>query len=92
VQSLLSCTRDLGIRAKTPADSGGPLVVLQCKDSNLLVQKLTEAGIVASNRHDGLRISFHVYNTMDDVKAVVEVLRTNIYLMVLDPASVGSYD
>jgi hypothetical protein len=29
---------------------------------------------------------------MDDVKAVVEVLRTNIYLMVLDPASVGSYD
>jgi selenocysteine lyase/cysteine desulfurase len=92
VQSLLSCTRDLGIRAKTPADSGGPLVVLQCKDANLLVQKLTEAGIVASNRHDGLRISFHVYNTMDDVKAVVEVLRTNIYLMVLDPASVGSYD
>jgi selenocysteine lyase/cysteine desulfurase len=91
-QSLLSCVRDLGIRAKTPADSAGPLVVLQCKDSTLLVQKLAESGIVASNRHDGLRISFHVYNTMDDVKAVVEVLDKNIDLMFVDPARVGSYD
>src|SRR5712671_301399 len=91
-QSLLSCARDLGIRSKTPADSAGPLVVLQCKDSTLLVQKLAESDIAASNRHDGLRISFHVYNTMDDVQAVVEVLKKNIDLMVLDPASVGSYD
>jgi selenocysteine lyase/cysteine desulfurase len=57
-----------------------------------LVQKLAESGIVASNRHDGLRISFHVYNTMDDVLAVAEVLKKNINLLVLDPASVGSYD
>jgi selenocysteine lyase/cysteine desulfurase len=91
-QSLLSCARDLGIRAKTPADSAGPLAVLQSKDSTLLVQKLAESDIVASNRHDGLRISFHVYNTLDDVKAVAEVLSKNIDLMVLDPASVGSHD
>lgn len=91
-QSLLSCAHELGIHAKTPADSAGPLVVLQCKDSNLLVQKLAESNIVASNRHDGLRISFHVYNTTDDVKAVVEVLKKNIDLMVLDPANVGRYD
>jgi selenocysteine lyase/cysteine desulfurase len=88
-QSLLGCAHDLGIRAKTPADSAGPLVVLQCKDSNLMVQKLAESNIVASNRHDGLRISFHVYNTMDDVKAVVEVLKSNIDRMVLAPASVS---
>jgi selenocysteine lyase/cysteine desulfurase len=91
-QSLLSCAHDLGIRAKTPADSVGPLVVLQCKDSTLLVQKLAENNIVASNRHDGLRISFHVYNTMDDVKAVADVLEKNMNLMVLDPARIGSYD
>jgi selenocysteine lyase/cysteine desulfurase len=91
-QSLLRSAHDLGIRAKTPADSSGPLVVLQCKDSTLLVQKLAASDIVASNRHDGLRISFHVYNTVDDVQAVVEVLNRNIDLMVLDPASVGSYD
>jgi selenocysteine lyase/cysteine desulfurase len=92
VQQMLSYARGLGIRAKTPADSTGPLVVLQSKDSVSLVQKLAEGGIVASNRHDGLRISFHVYNTLDDVKAVVEVLRSNIDLLVLDAASVGSHD
>ena len=91
-QSLLRCARDVGIRAKTPADSAGPLVVLQCKDSNLMVQKLAASDIVASNRHDGLRISFHVYNTMDDVKAVAEVLKKNLNLLVRDPGSVGSYD
>jgi selenocysteine lyase/cysteine desulfurase len=91
-QSLLARVLDLGICTKTPANSAGPLVVLQSKDSTLLVQKLAEHGIVASNRHDGLRISFHVYNTMDDVNAVTEVLKQNLNLMVLDPASVGSYD
>jgi selenocysteine lyase/cysteine desulfurase len=93
-QSLLSGARDLGIHTKTPADSAGPLVVLQSKDSTLLVQKFAESEIVVSNRHDGLRISFHVYNTVDDVKAVAEVLKNNIDLMVLDPdpARVGSYD
>jgi selenocysteine lyase/cysteine desulfurase len=93
-QALLTAARDLGIVAKTPANSAGPLVVLQSRDSNLLVQKLAENDIVASNRYDGLRISFHVYNTMDDVNAAVDVLRKNIGLMVLDPdpASVGSYD
>lgn len=84
-QSLLSCALNLGIRVKTPPDSAGPLVVLQSKDSNLLVQKLAESGIVASNRQDGLRIAFHVYNTMDDVKAVAEVLQKNINLLVLEP-------
>jgi selenocysteine lyase/cysteine desulfurase len=91
-QSLLCYARDLGIRTKTPADSVGPLVVLHCKDSALLVQKLADNNIVVSNRHDGLRISFHVYNTIDDVKAVLEVLKKNLHLMVLDSASVGSYD
>ncbi len=91
-QALLRSALNLGIRPKTPADSAGPLVVLESRDSVLLVQKLAESGIVASNRHDGLRISFHVYNTMDDVNAVVDVLKKNIDLLVLDPASVGSHD
>jgi selenocysteine lyase/cysteine desulfurase len=91
-QSLLSCALDMGIRVKTPGDSTGPLLVLSSKDSTLLVQKLAESGIVVSNRHDGLRIAFHIYNTMDDVKAVAEALEKNINLMVLDPAGVGSYD
>jgi selenocysteine lyase/cysteine desulfurase len=85
-QELLRSANELGIVAKTPSDSAGPLVVLQSKDSTILVQRLSETGIIASNRHDGLRISFHVYNTTDDVQAVVGVLKKNIDLMALAPA------
>ena len=91
-QSLLSFAHDLGIQAKTPDDSAGPLVVLQATDSNLLMQKLAQSGIIVSNRHDGLRIAFHVYNTLDDVKAVMEILAPNINLLVRESASVGSDD
>ena len=90
-QQLLRSVSEMGIVAKTPADSVGPLVVLQTRDSTLLVQKLAESGIVASNRYDGLRISFHVYNTTDDVGAVTEILKKNLDLMVLAP-SVASHD
>jgi selenocysteine lyase/cysteine desulfurase len=92
VQALLSRVHALGIRAKTPADSAGPLVVLQSTDSNLLLRKFSERDVVASNRHDGLRLAFHVYNTMDDVEAVMEILKANIDLLALAPASVGSHE
>jgi selenocysteine lyase/cysteine desulfurase len=88
-RALLRSSSELGILSKTPADSAGPLIVLQSQDAAFLVQRLAESGIVASNRHDGLRISFHVYNTMDDVEAVVQVLKKYIRLMVLAPAVVN---
>ena len=91
-QSLLSRSRDLGILAKTPGGSSGPLVVLQCQDSTQMLQKLAQSGIVASNRFDGLRISFHVYNTLDDVNAVAEVLEKNMHLIAVSPAGVGGHD
>ena len=81
-KALLQGATQLGIRSKTPADSVGPLVVLQAKDSDALVRIFAESGIVVSNRHDGLRISFHVYNTLDDVRAVLELLEKNIGLLV----------
>jgi selenocysteine lyase/cysteine desulfurase len=91
-QALLNRTRELGILTKTPAESAGPLVVLQCRDSAQLLHALAQNGIVASNRFDGLRISFHVYNMLDDVEAVADVLKQNIHLLTLAPAIVSSHD
>ncbi len=91
-QSLLKRTRDRGIVAKTPAESAGPLVVLQSSDSAELLKALAKHGIVASNRFDGLRISFHVYNTLDDVNAVVAVLKENLHLLSVAPATTASHD
>jgi len=91
-QALLNRTREFGVLTKTPAESAGPLVVLQCRDSARLLQALAQNGIVASSRFDGLRISFHVYNTLDDVDAVAEVLKKNIHLLILAPAGVARHD
>jgi selenocysteine lyase/cysteine desulfurase len=81
-QALMEGARKLKIRIKTPADSRGPLVVLQMKDSEAAVKKFAAHNIVVSNRKDGLRISFHAYNNIDDVRAVLEMLEKNIDLAV----------
>jgi len=69
----------------------GPLVVLQAADSAQLLRVLAQTGIVASSRFDGLRISFHVYNTLDDVETVAEILKKNIHLLTLAPTSVEEH-
>ena len=35
-----------------------------------------------ATRRDGVRFSFHVYNTLDDVNAALTVLEDNLDLMV----------
>jgi len=79
---LLEGACSLGIQAKTPPDSVGPLVVLRAKDADALVQKFAQQDVVLSSRHDGLRISFHIYNTPDDVKHVLGLLESNLELLV----------
>src|SRR5713101_9516228 len=71
VRALLSGVQKLDIQAKTLPDSVGPLVVLRCTDAGAMVAKLVANNIVCSSRHDGLRLSFHLYNTLDDVEVVL---------------------
>ncbi len=87
--ALVRGARGMGIELKTPTDSVGPLVVLRCKDSDALVAKLAQRQIVVSNRHDGLRIAFHVYNTVADVEAVLDALEENSDLLVLERTPAG---
>jgi selenocysteine lyase/cysteine desulfurase len=76
-RTLIEGARNLGIKIKTPLDSVGPLVVLQMKDAEAMVRKMAANNIVVSNRMDGLRVSFHLYNTLDDVRAVLDLLKQN---------------
>ena len=85
---LIRGAAGLGIQIKTPRESVGPLVVLQTKDANKVVQLFGNEGVICSSRHDGLRISFHAYNTLDDVKAVLELIERNIELFVTSPDAV----
>ena len=90
--ALIAGAVELGISIKTPADSVGPLVVLEAKDAAALVDRLAKDDILCSSRHDGLRISFHVYNTMDDVAAVLRVLNKNRHLLITEARPVTATD
>lgn len=80
-RAFLDGASRLGVEAKTPAASIGPLVVLRARDIGALVAKLTESGVVISARGDGARFAFHVYNTFDDVERALAVLKDNLQLM-----------
>jgi selenocysteine lyase/cysteine desulfurase len=56
-------------------------VVLRSRDAAALVEALSKRDIIASSRHDGLRISFHVYNSLEDVRRVLDVLEQNMELL-----------
>jgi selenocysteine lyase/cysteine desulfurase len=72
----------LGIASKTPASSAGPLVVLRSTDSARLVDKLAARGVIVSARRDGVRFSFHVYNSLADIHTALSVLEENLDLLV----------
>jgi selenocysteine lyase/cysteine desulfurase len=87
-QALIRGASELGIQIKTPLDSVGPLVVLQSKDADGLVRLFARDGVICSSRHDGLRISFHAYNTADDVEFVLRLLQQNLEMLVTAPAAI----
>ncbi|HKB09437.1 MAG TPA: aminotransferase class V-fold PLP-dependent enzyme [Vicinamibacterales bacterium] len=79
----MSAARDGGFVVRTPFDPHrrGPLVVVQSLDAPALVERLAARGIIASNRGNGLRVSFHAYNTDADVDAVVDALKAEAALL-----------
>ena len=74
---LIDGVEDLGGRVVTPHDPGrrGPLVAVASTDEHALVAALGAEGVVTSSRDGNLRISFHGYNSSEDVDAVLAALR-----------------
>ena len=89
-QSLIRGVTDLGVRIKTPPDSVGPLIVLQATDADRLVKTFGAQGVVCSSRHDGLRLSLHAYNTLDEVNFVLRLIEQNLNLFAVTPAPTGA--
>lgn len=89
-QSLIRGVTDLGVRIKTPPDSVGPLIVLQATDADRLVKTFGAQRVVCSSRHDGLRLSLHAYNTLDEVNFVLRLIEQNLSLFAVTPAPTGA--
>jgi selenocysteine lyase/cysteine desulfurase len=76
VDRFATGARQLGLDMITPQNPArrGPLVVIRMADAPGIVGRLAAAGIIASARGDGLRVSFHAYNNDEDVDAVLAAL------------------
>jgi selenocysteine lyase/cysteine desulfurase len=74
---LIDGVEELGGHVVTPRDPDrrGPLVAVASTDEHALVAALGSEGIVTSSRDGNLRISFHGYNSSEDVEAVLAALR-----------------
>jgi selenocysteine lyase/cysteine desulfurase len=76
VERFISGARARGLDVATPQDPArrGPLVVIRVPDAAGLVERLAKRGIIASSRGNGLRVSFHAYNSPEDCDAVLAAL------------------
>lgn len=75
-EQLVAGVEDLGGRVVTPRDPDrrGPLVAVASTDEHALVAALGAEGVVTSSRDGNLRVSFHGYNSSEDVEAVLAAL------------------
>ena len=72
VARLVAGLDELGARVAAPPH--GPLVCIRSTDAPALVAAVAGDDIVASERDSSLRVSLHLYNTDEDVDAVVAAL------------------
>ncbi|MGB5270825.1 MAG: aminotransferase class V-fold PLP-dependent enzyme [Eudoraea sp.] len=49
--------------------------IFNIKGNNALFNHLMEENIVCSRRGEGIRLSFHHYNTVEDIDSILEILR-----------------
>jgi selenocysteine lyase/cysteine desulfurase len=70
---------ELGARVVTPRapEQHGALVCVASTDAEALVGELAKEGVVTSSRDGNLRISAHCYNTVEDVRMVLDLLGRN---------------
>jgi selenocysteine lyase/cysteine desulfurase len=70
VRRLVDGCAELGATVVAP-EGEGPLVCVRSTDAPALVAALGADGIVTSERDSSLRVSLHLYNTAEDVDAVL---------------------
>ncbi len=82
--ALIEGTLRAGFNVVTPLQpkQRGALITVKSNDVQQLVKRLAAQNIVTSSRDNNLRISPHVYNTLEDVDAVLTALKKHRDLLV----------
>ena len=82
-QRLIDGLDRIGATMSTPRDPAqrGPMIAVTCTDPSAMVGALREVGILTSPRDDNIRLSWHCYNSFEDVDAVIAGLEQNSHLL-----------
>ena len=80
---LIEGLEELGGTVITPAEPSrrGPMVCVRSTEVDTLVRELADEHIVVSSRDDNLRVAAHLYNTEDDIDALLAALRARRNLL-----------
>lgn len=70
----LACSARLGLPLITPAAQRAGIFVFRCADAEAVRTRLAHEGFSVSARGDGIRVSPHFYNTVDEVEACLQAL------------------
>ena len=67
----------LGLLAPSVANRSNHSTIFNLKGDAALFQKLKENNIIASLRGKGIRVSFHFYNTDEDLEKLLSILNSS---------------
>lgn len=82
-QQLVDGLDRIGAGMVTPRDPSkrGPLIAVATSDEAAMVRALAEDGILTNPRDGNIRLSWHCYNSEEDVEAVVAGLERHSHLL-----------
>ncbi|WP_276165579.1 aminotransferase class V-fold PLP-dependent enzyme [Zobellia alginiliquefaciens] len=66
----------LGLLSKVVLERDDHSTIFNINGDSALFQKLTENGVICSQRGEGIRLSFHFYNSEEDIDKVVKIIET----------------
>ncbi len=69
---------DLGLLEDAVVERAAHSTIFNIKGDETLFNKLTENKIICSQRSSGIRLSFHIYNSENDIDAIVKILKTGL--------------
>jgi selenocysteine lyase/cysteine desulfurase len=78
VERLVEGLEELGLGITTPLDRYAAIITFEYRDPYALAEKLRRDGIVVSPRPGIIRVSPHVYNTIEEVEAFIEIVKRYI--------------
>ncbi len=68
--------QEMGLLSHTVSERKNHSTIFNLNGDTSLFNRMKNEGIIASLRGDGLRVSFHIYNTENDLETLLDVLRT----------------